>query len=359
MMLRMGMLLATLLWAASGNAGEPVPWTLQVEVRGAVIEGTPLAWSERQVLVLGRDGRLWDFKPSEAKNFRKMSSTFRPYSAAEVRDLVYRQLGRQFEVSGTSHYLVAHPAGERDLWADRFEDLYRSFVHYFSVRGFELAEPQFPLVAVVYSRREDFEQAAVRGGVRAGSGVIGFYSLATNRISLYDVGNGHGTAKDWRQNAATILHEATHQLAFNTGIQNRFAETPQWIAEGLATLFENPSVADSRSNGRLGDRINRQRWADFKREAESRLTPDTLAALVESDRPFRENALAAYAEAWAFTFYLVEIEPRNYAEYLRRVARRAPFRPYPASERLADFTAVFGDDFPLMHAHFVRFLKNL
>ena len=53
----------------------------------------------------------------------------------------------------------------RDQWAPRFEELYRSFVHYFSARGWRLTEPQFPLIAVVFPRQIDFARQASREGV--------------------------------------------------------------------------------------------------------------------------------------------------------------------------------------------------
>ena len=37
---------------------------------------------------------------------------------------------------------------------------------------------------------------------------------------------------------ATILHEACHQIAFNTGLQTRLGDYPLWVSEGIATFFE-------------------------------------------------------------------------------------------------------------------------
>ena len=64
--------------------------------------------------------------------------------------------------------------------------------------------------------------------------------------------------------------------------------------------------------------------------------------MVASDELFRINPAAAYAEAWAMSFFLVETEPAKYVEYLKRTAARPPFDAYTAAERTADFTAVFG-----------------
>ena len=43
---------------------------VQLDIDGRRVVGTPLSWSKDQVLLLARDGRLWDFAPQSAKNFR-------------------------------------------------------------------------------------------------------------------------------------------------------------------------------------------------------------------------------------------------------------------------------------------------
>ena len=73
-----------------------------------------------------------------------------------MRGQLLREFGDHFDVSGTGNYLVVHPAGQRDRWADDSRRLFRSFVHYFSVRGMRPAAPEFPLVAVVLPSQRDF-----------------------------------------------------------------------------------------------------------------------------------------------------------------------------------------------------------
>ncbi len=189
--------------------------------------------------------------------------------------------------------------------------------------------------------------------------MLGSYSVESNRIVLYDVGNGQADAADWEKNASTVIHEATHQTAFNTGIHSRFTMPPLWVAEGLAEMFEAPGVYKSRPLPRQSDRINRGRLRGFNELVAPRHRPELLAELVAYDRLFRTHPAAAYSAAWALTFYLVETQPRQYADYLARTAKRRPFEPYPAEERIADFTAVFGDNWPLLEAHFLRFIAGL
>ncbi len=337
--------------AADRNA-----WMLEADVRGARLEGTPLAWSEARVYLLCRDGRLVDFYPSEARNFRKTASSFRGYSSTEIKGVLEAELGRRLEVTGTTHYLVAHPPGTAGQWAERFEDLYRSFVHYFSVRGFTIQPPDISLVAVVWTDEADFFRYAAADGIMLQSGTLGYYSLKTNRIALFDAAASRGNAQAWQQNAATIIHEAAHQAAFNSGVHSRFAPPPRWLAEGLGTLFEAQGIWDSRRFTAIEDRINRGRLASFRQYAATSRKTGALAELVNSDRLFEQDPVAAYGEAWALTFFLSETQPRKYTEYLAKTAARERFAAYPAAQRLADFTSIFGTDLGRLEIEFLRYL---
>jgi hypothetical protein len=341
------------------KADEPGKFTIEMLLRGTRLEGTPLAWSEQRVFLLARDGRLWDFKPQEAEDFRKTGSPFRPLTAPMLRSQLESELGRDYEVSATGHFVVAHPRGQKDQWADRFEEMYRSFIAYFSVRGFRLQQPAFPLVAIVWKSRDDFMRYTARDGGRPSEALLGYYSLETNRVTLFDVGGGRTSSADWQQNFATIIHEAAHQTAFNTGIHSRFSPPPGWVAEGLGTLFEARGVNNSRAYTNQSDRINRGRFEQFKQYRASRRKPDSLMQLIASDRAFDRDTAAAYSEAWMLTFYLVESLPREYAQYLARTANRPAFSDYPSASRLADFTAVFGSDFRMLDARFLRFVDSL
>jgi hypothetical protein len=342
--------------AGAARAETPFVGMLEIELDGQKIEGTPLHWNAKQVHLLGRDGRLWEFAPDEPTDFRQTAGRFRPYPPATLRNQLLRELGRGYEVSGTGHYLVAHPRGQRDEWAGRFEDLYRSFVHYCSVRGLAIDAPPYPLVGVVCRDRREFARFSAAQGISASPGLMGFYALDSNRIVVYDTGGAGGD--DWHQTASVIIHEATHQTAFNTGIHSRFARPPLWVVEGLATMFEAPGVYDSRHHRRREDRVNRARLADFRR-LEPRHSPELIRSLVASDRLFETNPGAAYAEAWALTFYLAETRSRKWARYVARTAEYPPFTEVTAAERTADFTAAFGDNWPMLEAGFLRFISGI
>jgi hypothetical protein len=261
-------------------------------------------------------------------------------------------------VSAIRHYVVVHPRGERDQWPDRFEQLYDRFNHYFSVRGFQLKEPEFPLVAVVFRTHEEFMRRVSADGVQASPNLLGVYVPKSNRVFLYDV-TAHSNGADWSQNASTIIHEATHQMAFNTGIHHRFATTPKWLAEGLATMFEAPGVWNAQYDRTQSDRINRGRLNGFREYVTKRRSPGSLATLLTSDTLFQSDVDGAYAEAWALSFYLCETQPRAYSELLTRIAKRPAFGDYSAVERMADFQSIFGSEMKIFDTKFLHYMQDV
>ncbi len=331
---------------------------VELSLGGQRIEGTPLLQSAAGVELLGRDGRLWSIGPQSAGALRQTGSSFQSYPASIMQGRLQAELGKSFQIVNTGHYLVALPQGARTTWAQRFEELYRSFALYFSVRGFRLQEPEFPLVAIVWPDQQSFARACQADRGANPSGLLGYYSPISNRIMLYDVGGGRADSDDSRQNAATIIHEATHQTAFNTGIHRRFSDSPRWLVEGLGMMFESPGVWNSRTYTRREDRINRDRFDYFRQRIAPRHKTEMLQDMLGSDRIFSLDPGQAYAEAWALSFFLVETQPRKYSQYLALTAAR-PIGAYPSAQRLADFASVFGSNLKLLEAQFLRFMSEL
>src|SRR5437868_3377430 len=52
-------------------AAKPPRFMIEATVKGHYLEGGPLVWSDEKVILLARDGQVWDFSPSDAENYRK------------------------------------------------------------------------------------------------------------------------------------------------------------------------------------------------------------------------------------------------------------------------------------------------
>lgn len=335
--------------AAEGNM-------VKVRRGNGEVEGLPLVWSTDFAAVLRGDGVLFTFDPREV-SVEKTTRAFQPYTTMAMRRALEREFGSDYEVTAAGNYLVVHPRGQGNAWAARFDELYRGFQRYFSVRGFTLKPPKFPLVAVVLRSREDYLRYLQKHSPGTPTSTLGFYAPATNRVLLYDAAGGNDAA--WHVNAETIIHEATHQTAFNTGLHNRFGVTPRWVAEGLGMLFEARGVWTGRAGGPQSERIHPERLADFRRYAQNGRSEDALVELIAGDQPFRRDMHNAYAESWALTFYLSETRPREYARYLAKIAARGDFQSYSSQERLADFTSIFGTNLRHLDAQFLRYMNEL
>ncbi len=334
--------------------------TIEVSLRGrSTIQGKPVYWDNGFVAMVARDGKIVTFRPSEAEKFQRVSRYFDSFSQSELRGQLLREFGGSYDVSGTGQFLVVHPAGQRDRWAQRFEKLYRSMVHYFGARGFELKRPEFPFVAVVFPTRARYEDYMNEQKVRLGFSSLGYYDSTSNRIHLYDSSGGSKDPSRWFVNAETIIHEAAHQTAFNIGIHKRYGNTPTYIVEGIGTLFEARGVWNAHQYPNFRDRINPTQLRMYKQHVGRDDSLDILNQQITSDRLFKYNSAAAYAHSWALTFFLTETEPRRYAELIEKMNSRKNFRQYTAEQRMEDFTSVFGDDLRMFDARLQRFVSSL
>ena len=55
-----------------------------------------------------------------------------------------------------------------------------------------------------------------------------------------------------------------------------------------------------------------------------------------------KQAVDAYAEAWALTYYLIHKHPKEYVAYLKVLSRKQPLVRDDKATRLAEFEKQFG-----------------
>ena len=309
-------------------AGRPA-WestgVMTMKYNGRPVAGVPIAMDSSEVKLLRSDGRLLPLDASKLSDIDATGQRFRPASVSAIRAMLLRELGNDYEVVGTSHYIVAQPSGTRQEWSGLFEGLYRDLVRYFQIRKFQASQPFFPLIAVVCKDQAEFLKYSKGIKIAAQPGVMGYYDPESNRIVLYDQSMGDSSnAAAVQMSIDTITHEATHQVLFNIGVLDRFVINPLWILEGTATLFEAEGTRKSTPRDRLIDRINPERLSSFKAYA-GKHDVEYLKRMISDDRAFSSNPMRAYGEAWAFTFFLMETEPNKLYRYLQLLARHDPF----------------------------------
>jgi hypothetical protein len=114
-----------------------------------------------------------------------------------------------------------------------------------------------------------------------------------------------------------VSHEATHQLAGNTGLMPRGKLGLTWAHEGLASYFETPAGAGW---GGVGA-VNATRLSSYRRVA--RDPARSSLELLVSDMLFdaarsQTEIVDAYGNAWALTHFLMENHFEKLVDYYRR-----------------------------------------
>lgn len=369
--------------------------TVQLKSAKETIEGRVVARDDQRCWLFDRAGRLREVRLSEVKSFKQISTKFAASSPMAMASDLIRELGKDYETATSRHYVVACPKGKAKTYVELFESVYRNFHMHFSVRGFHLNEPEFPLVAIVFPSRAAFLEYAKREGTNA-TQFGGYYSPRSNRAALFEVESSATSQLDHdgsvllplnREPASdfsspflkspnnvlgaprafktidadqrdTMIHECTHQVAYNVGMHERVGENARWIVEGLATVFEAPGIRNSSAGSQLSSRVNPERLAAFK-DYLKRRPKNSLESTVGGDELFQQAMQDFYAEAWALSFYLVETRPRKYSNLLQRSAERDGSKKLTREERLEMFRASIGDNFKMLDAEFVRFYEKL
>lgn len=360
------------------GAGDYITYTREgktANIEGKVTVETPGGG----VMLLAPDGTLWNLPSSQINDRRHDDRPFVPLTAERLGQQLLAELPPGFEIHTTAHYLICHNTSKAFAqWVGSlFERLYTAFTNYWTQRGVQLRQPAQPLVVVIYADKSSYDHFSTED-LRGNSDlIIGYYSLRSNRVSMYDMtgieslrlaGDKRGTTAQINQilrrpkaaaMIATVVHEATHQIAFNCGLQQRFADNPLWFTEGLAMYFESPDLAASKGWRTLGE-VNRHRLTRFL-EYYPRRPEDSLKTLITDDKRFRDANLAidAYAEGWALTYFLMRQHSKEYQLFLTRNAAKDPLERLTADQRLAEFKACFGNDLHALDDEFMRYMARV
>jgi hypothetical protein len=329
------------------------------------------------VLLESHDGLLWSIDAPELKSKTTNDKEFVYDSREKLAAKLLEELPAGFKIHNTAHYIVCYNTSEdyAEWCGGLHERLYRAFTNYWENAGLELRDPELPLVALVFKDQATYARYSRPELGDATEAVIGYYSMRTNRVTMYDLTGlekvaGGRSDPSWinqilsqpeaTKTVATIIHEATHQLACNCGLQERFADIPLWVSEGLAVYFETPDLKSSRGWRTIGS-VSRGRLLTFRRYLAGNRGTDSLKTLIADDRRFRnsETAAEAYAEAWALNFFLLKKYRTEYLAYLKQLTEKRPYVFDTPEERLAAFRAAFGDidDFDREFVTAIRRLK--
>jgi hypothetical protein len=334
--------------------------TCQLDGESRTIEGTVLISSQDGgLLVEDRFGELYAIA-GEASPARVPSQT--PFALAGGDELAQRLqsvLADEGTVVTTEHYvIVTRGSAEFAEWAGAVLDQFHfSMLETWREMGLEPHEPEGLLPLIVLADREEYTDFATRDASVEVAQTRAYYSMRTNRMVLHDpLSEAVASPADLtpreidRRMAAlprsigTLLHEATHQLAYNCGLHTRYADNPMWLTEGLAMCAE-PSEASRTSVDVRLTRPNADRLVEFKNYVRGGRPAGNLTRILESEDRFRDadTQSIAYSEAWALSWFLIRERSEEYVEYLRTIADKPRMNWDDPATRLAEFEAAFGD----------------
>jgi len=240
--------------------------------------------------------------------------------------------------------------------------VYESFLLRFYSQGMELEIPQKRMMVVLFANQRDYLDFATNMSPELSS-TAGFWSGEINVSFFYDHGSSESVkvlnsfskelqtmkaAALKRRDASTrdivrmadtisllvkikqensdievVSHEATHQVAGNTGLLPRHVLIPSWVHEGLATYFESPNDAAWSGIGA----VNKERLTWYR--ALERDRQHSNIDFIVGDQIFKfanshGAALHGYGQAWALTHFLMERHFKDFMTYYKRLGEMPP-----------------------------------
>ena len=335
---------------------------------------------------------------------------------AEMRKLVERD---DMKIKTSAHFILMYdtpdpPPGsrKRSRAEDRLrllESVYESFLLRFYSHGVDLEIPRERLKVVLFNERADYLHFVKRLSPSLQSSA-GFWDGKNNTSVFYDQGSTESfkairrlsdqlqkmkeettkmrarrrpvfrvagrtlQLKDLARMADTfkllveinrenqditvVSHEATHQLAGNTGLFPRHVMIPSWIHEGMASYFETPDDAAWSGIGA----VNKQRltWyraleADRKHSNIDFITTDFIFDLART----HDSKLHAYGQGWALTHFLMERHFDKLMIYYRRIGEMPPDVAINPAVLRALFSEAFGQNRAKLDGQWRRYMRSL
>lgn len=309
-------------------------------------------------------------------------------------------IGRKFKVKTSERFVFVYDVSDAYLeWLSALAaEVGKAFDKFCVQLDLETTAPTEPLTVVVLATREEFDAYAVtlRGPayLEQENKPIGFFNHRNNRSVLFDMtateasrveeeeaaSSGSRRGQDDRaftrrqinreakamkargnsgSNTSTIVHELSHQLAYNHGIFELSVRQPDWVVEGMAMTFE-PSNDDAVLGWRFRGvfPVNEGRLRSFVERVNKDDNLSILDEIVRSDDFETQLSIDGYAASWALFYYCYRKKPKELKKYIETIGSRPRRKVYSPEERMAEFEDCFGP-VDVFAKPFVRFMRGL
>lgn len=213
-----------------------------------------------------------------------------------------------------------------------------------------VTRPQSPLIVVITPNRAEFDALS-----KVPPEMLAYYNMRSNHVVLYEDQAFADAAPELvlKQATYTIVHEAVHQLLFNTGVQRRLSNWPQWISEGVPEYLSPVKISSriaKRASVELPVRSVRWKKAGLVND----LRMHTLLQQQGDSGQLIQRAITAekldgvgYAVAWGLVHYMATRKPDEFKKYLADVSKIAPLNAIAESpvDPQVLFEKHFGTDY--------------
>ncbi len=323
------------------------------------------------VLLEERNGKLHQISAKQITSRDDAEYIFVPLTSSEsVIDLV-SQVSDEFEITETEHYILCSNSATEyvEFSGKLLESVFDQYYRFMGELKVVVNEPARKLPIVIFANPSDFQVFAKKQHPEISfEDTPGYFSVSDNQTLLLDLTGDRSirSATSIRKRlaekplqVATVVHEAVHQLAFNSGLQVRMADNPLWLSEGLAMYFESGVSRSSLLLSRPG-LVNPRHHPTFMKLVQDNRISGGLKSLIESDTAIQnvEEMPLAYAKAWALTHYLFREEQIGMQKYLQGIATRKPMVGLTAEQRTQEFQDAFGKLPDEMEREIVSYMKR-
>ena len=223
-----------------------------------------------------------------------------------------------FKTRNTDHFSII--SGPRQAQGEKIADVlelaYSHFKSLFERHDFELRAPEEKLTWITFADTASFNRYAAETEGRDLSPLTGYYSAGTNavamitpqKMSTWRVKEQASPSldiiacpPDAEADLVKLVHEAAHQLSFNTGLLKRKVMYPLWASEGLAMVFERSLLSEYFQSSRYTSLRARQLAMLYRRGQLIRLDEFIGMSRVDDAR-----AIDVYAQAWGLFQFLCD-----------------------------------------------------
>ncbi|MDR0391872.1 MAG: DUF1570 domain-containing protein [Planctomycetaceae bacterium] len=342
--------------------------------------GEVLIEAQDGLVFKARDGQYFVITPENLISRKEDNKPFKAYSMREHIQRLELEFPRDagYRIMERPHFLIVYTtsSGFAQWYSRLLERVCKGFNFFWNNSGLNLTDPEFPLVAIIYSNRDDFFKHAESEGLKLSRNILAYYSKLTNRVVLCDLAGveaarGNGKKSDSRPisqflrqpdalfNIATVVHEATHQVSMNNGMQQRFAPYPLWVAEGVALFHETPDAKDS-LGWNLSPKVNKIRLRDLRNYLQKKPI-DPIQKMLKDDNLLRDSNTVVdnYAMAWGLTYFLTKTKKTQLCDYLKKLAEKDPQSEDSPEIRINEFEEHFGNDWEKFYKDYDKFIQKL